>query len=246
MHNTNWKYHIFTRSRPVTLSKLKSDRWKYPDAQVHTLNIISMKFQVCSINGLRNTPDTNCKFHIFTKSRPTAPSMLNLDGWKYPGAHVHTLNISLKFQVCSIKGFRDARNTNWKTHFFTKSRSITPSMLKLDGRNTQVHKFRYWTIYPWSFKSEVQTVSEMRATQTENPIFSQSQDPLLHQCWNRMDKNNQVHKFTSRAMYSKSFKYVVQPVSEIHTTQTVQDGQTDGCTDGHTNKGKSICPPPPL
>ena len=35
-------------------------RWmKYPGAQVHTMNNISLRFQVCSANGFTNTRDTN-------------------------------------------------------------------------------------------------------------------------------------------------------------------------------------------
>ena len=87
-------FNSFTKSRPITLSMLKVDGWKYPGAQVHALINISLKFQVCSTIGFRVTRDTNWNFHIFTKSRPIT---LKPDGWKYLGAQVHTLNnISLK------------------------------------------------------------------------------------------------------------------------------------------------------
>ena len=46
------------------------DEWKYPGAQVQTLNNISMKFQVCSANGFRDMRDTNFLVQIFTNQGP--------------------------------------------------------------------------------------------------------------------------------------------------------------------------------
>ena len=37
---------------------IKADGWKYPGAQVHTQNNVSLKFEVC---GFRDTPDTNVR-----------------------------------------------------------------------------------------------------------------------------------------------------------------------------------------
>ena len=178
MRDTNWKFHIFTKSRPITLSMLKVDGWKYPGAQLHALNNISLKFQVSSTYSFRVMHDTNWKFHIFTKSRPVTLSTLKSNGWKYPASQVYTLNItSMKFQFCSINGLW---NTNWKLHFH-QIKAHNSVNVETWWKNTQVHKFTPWTIYLWCFKSAVQTVSEIRATQTENSIFSLNQGQLLRQ-----------------------------------------------------------------
>ena len=41
---------------------IKGDGWKYPGAQVYTQSNVSMKFEVFSGNGFRDTHDTNLFF----------------------------------------------------------------------------------------------------------------------------------------------------------------------------------------
>jgi hypothetical protein len=87
--DTCWKLQKFSTSRAIALKILNKSRQKYPDAKLHMLINIPVKFHDSWSNPLWVTCDTSWKLQIFTKSMAITLKILNISAQKCPVAQLH-------------------------------------------------------------------------------------------------------------------------------------------------------------